>query len=154
MQYTLNTQSSTRQSLDVTVPSAQVDETFARITNRLASTVKLPGFRKGKVPTQFIMERFSKEVHQEVAESLVRDFFWEASRKAGVTPISNPSIEKLELKQNKDATFVASFDVAPELTLPNYKNLSLTKKKRQVDDALIEAQVGRFAGGRQAFGHV
>lgn len=146
MQYTLNTQSSTRQSLDVTVPSAQVDETFARITNRLASTVKLPGFRKGKVPTQFIMERFSKEVHQEVAESLVRDFFWEASRKAGVTPISNPSIEKLELKQNKDATFVASFDVAPELTLPNYKNLSLTKKKRQVDDALIEEQLKELQG--------
>lgn len=75
------------------------------------------------------MERFSKEVHQEVAESLVRDFFWEASRKAGVTPISNPSIEKLELKQNTDAKFVASFDVAPELKLPNYQSLSLTKKE-------------------------
>ena len=141
MQYTLNTQSSTRQSLDVTVPSMHVDETFARITSRLASTLKLPGFRKGKVPTQFIMERFSKEVHQEVAESLVRDFFWEASRKAGVTPNSNPYIEKLELNQNTDAKFVASFDVAPELKLPNYQSLSLTKRKRQVDDDLIEEQL-------------
>ena len=141
MHYTLSTQSGTRQSLDVTVPSQRVNETFARITNRLASTMKLPGFRKGKVPPQFILERFSKEVHQEVAESLVRDFFWEASRQAGVTPISNPSIEKLELKQDTDAKFVASFDVAPALQLPSYQNLSLTKKKRQVDEALLEEQL-------------
>ncbi len=141
MQYTLNTQSSTRQSLDIIVPSIHVDEAFERITSRISSTVKVPGFRKGKVPTKYVMERFSKEVHQEVAESLIRDFFWEASRKAGVTPISTPSIEKLELKQNMDAKFLASFDVAPELKLPDYQGLSLIKKKRRVDSDLIEEQL-------------
>lgn len=141
MTFTLTPKTETRQSIEINVPVLEVDAIFSSVLQRLGNGLKVPGFRKGKAPSGVIMQRFTKEIHQEVAESLVRTYFWKSAQEANVTPISNPSIEKLNLKQGSDASFTALFDVAPKITLPSYRSLTIPKVKRKVDADLIEEQL-------------
>ncbi|WP_306590058.1 trigger factor [Geothrix sp. 21YS21S-4] len=141
MSATLHHQSPTRKAVEVTVPAAEVSAAFNEVVAKIAPKVRIPGFRPGKAPRPVLMQRYAREIQSDVAQQLVEKHFWKAAQEAGALPISHPSLEKLELTEGADAMFRAQFDVAPEIGLPDYKSMALTKKKRAVDDATIEEHV-------------
>lgn len=137
MQANLTHHSATRKSLDLVFPAAEVSAEFGTVLSKIAPKVKIPGFRPGKAPKDVLLGRFGQDVQREVAENLVQRHFWAAATEAGIQPISQPAVEPTELKDNAEATLRAHFDVAPEVKLPEYKGLSLTKKKRAIDEAAV-----------------
>ncbi|WP_257311778.1 trigger factor [Geothrix fuzhouensis] len=137
MSATLHHQSPTRKAVEVTVPAAEVSATFNEVVAKIAPKVRIPGFRPGKAPRPVLMQRYAREIQSDVAQQLVEKHFWKAAQEAGALPISHPSLEKLDLKEGADAVFRAQFDVAPEVTLPDYKAMALTKKKRAIDEATV-----------------
>jgi trigger factor len=137
MSATLHHQSPTRKTVEVTVPASEVSATFNDVVAKIAPKVRIPGFRPGKAPRPVLMQKYAREIQSDVAQQLVERHFWKAAQEAGAQPISQPSIEKLDLKEGTDAVFRAQFDVAPEVALPDYKTLVLTKKKRALDEATM-----------------
>lgn len=137
MQVTLTHHTTTRKSVEVKIPAPEVSAAFQEVITRLTPKVKIPGFRPGKAPKSVLVKRFSREIEQEVAESLVQRHFWDAASAAGTQPISQPSLEKVALKEGEEGLFKAHFDVAPEVKLPEYKGLQLTKQKRRIDDEAV-----------------
>lgn len=137
MSVTLHHQSPTRKAIEVTVPAAEVSATFNDVVAKIAPKVRIPGFRPGKAPRPVLMQKYAREIQSDVAQQLVERHFWNAAQQAGALPISHPSLEKLDLKEGADAVFRAHFDVAPEVVLPDYKTLTLTKKKRAIDEATV-----------------
>jgi len=137
MQSSLTHHTSTRKSIEVTVPAAEVTAEFGKVLAKLTPKVKVPGFRPGKAPKDVLMKRYEREIQSEVAESLVTKHFMQAAVEAGAQPISRPALEKLELKEGADGLFRAQFDVAPTVTVPEFKGLALAKKKRAIDDAAV-----------------
>jgi trigger factor len=113
--------------------SAAFNEVVAKITPQ----VRIPGFRPGKAPRPVLMQKYAREIQSDVAQQLVEKHFLKATQETGALPISQPSLEKLDLKEGSDAVFRAQFDVAPEVPMPDYKTMVLTKKKRAVDEASI-----------------
>ncbi len=130
--------SATRKGLEVKVPAWEVSEVFGQVLAKIAKQVKLPGFRPGKAPRSVLMSKFQREIVSEVAQSLVDRHFWNAAAAAGTQPISNPALEKADLREGVDGSFKALFDVAPEVQLPEYKGLAVPKKKRRIDDSAVE----------------
>lgn len=137
MSATLHHQSATRKAVEVTVPAAEVSATFNEVVAKIAPKVRIPGFRPGKAPRPVLMQKYAREIQSDVAQQLVEKHFWRAAQEAGALPISHPSLEKLDLKEGADAVFRAQFDVAPDVVLPDYKAMVLTKKKRAIDDATV-----------------
>ncbi|WP_243324645.1 trigger factor [Geothrix sp. SG200] len=137
MSATLHHQSPTRKAVEVTVPAAEVSATFNEVVAKIAPKVRIPGFRPGKAPRPVLMQRYAREIQSDVAQQLVEKHFWKAAQEAGALPISHPSLEKLDLKEGADAVFRAQFDVAPEVALPDYKAMALTKKKRAIDESTV-----------------
>ncbi|HEX7552521.1 MAG TPA: trigger factor [Geothrix sp.] len=137
MSATLHHQSSTRKAVEVTVPAAEVAATYNDVVAKIAPKVRIPGFRPGKAPRPVLMQKYAREIQSDVAQQLVERHFWKAAQEAGAQPISHPSLEKLELKEGADAMFLAQFDVAPEVALPDYKAMVVTKKKRAIDAATV-----------------
>jgi trigger factor len=137
MSATLHHQSPTRKAVEVTVPAAEVAATYNEVLAKIAPKVRIPGFRPGKAPRPVLMQKYAREIQSDVAQQLVERHFWKAAQEAGAQPISHPSLEKLDLKEGADAVFRAQFDVAPEITLPDYKGMVLTKKKRTIDEATV-----------------
>ncbi|HET6330483.1 MAG TPA: trigger factor [Holophagaceae bacterium] len=141
MTATLTQHSPTRMSLEFSVPAKEVTDTFEAVVSSFAPKARIPGFRPGKAPKTVLIQKFSREVHQDVAERLVRGHFWNEAEQAGVQPISNPALEKMDLKDGSDATMRLLFDVAPQVTLPDYKKLELTKRKRKISAADVDEQL-------------
>ncbi len=141
MNATLTQHSPTRMSLEFRVPAKEVTDTFNEVVSSFAPKVRIPGFRPGKAPRTVLIQKFSREVHQDVAERLVRGHFWNEAEQAGVQPISNPALEKVELRDGTDATMRLLFDVAPEVKLPDYKKLDLAKRKRKIGAADVDEQL-------------
>jgi trigger factor len=138
MSATLHHNSATRKAVEVTVPASEVSATFNDVVAKIAPKVRIPGFRPGKAPRPVLMQKYAREIQSDVAQQLVEKHFWKAAQEAGAQPISHPSLEKLDLKEGADAVFRAQFDVAPEVSLPDYKSMVLTKKKRAIDESTIE----------------
>jgi trigger factor len=130
--------SATRKGLEVKVPAWEVSEVFGQVLAKIAKQVKLPGFRPGKAPRSVLMSKFQREIVSEVAQSLVDRHFWNAAAAAGTQPISNPALEKADLREGVEGSFKALFDVAPEVQLPEYKGLAVPKKKRRIDDEAVK----------------
>ena len=137
MSATLHHQSPTRKAVEVTVPAAEVSAAFNEVVAKIAPKVRIPGFRPGKAPRPVLMQKYAREIQSDVAQQLVEKHFWKAAQEAGALPISHPSLEKLDLKEGADAVFRARFDVAPEVALPDYKAMTLTKKKRAIDEPTV-----------------
>jgi trigger factor len=138
MPATLHHQSPTRKAVEVTVPASEVSAAYSEVVAKITPKVRIPGFRPGKAPRPVLMQKYAREIQSDVAQQLVEKHFWKAAQEAGAQPISQPSLEKLDLKEGADATFRAQFDVAPEVPLPDYKAMVVTKKKRAVDAAAIQ----------------
>lgn len=139
MSVTVQQHSPTRFSLEASIPAVEVSAAFATVVAKIAPKVKIPGFRPGKAPKNVLLQKYGREIHQDVAEQLLSKHFWARAQEAGVVPISSPALEKLDLKEGLDATFRAQFDVAPQVDLPEFKGLTLAKQKRIIDaDAVAE----------------
>jgi len=141
MPSSLTHHTATRKSLEVIVPASEVDAEFSKVIAKLTPKVKIPGFRPGKAPKAVLLSRYEREIQSEVAEALVNRHFQDAAVAAGTTPISRPALEKVELKEGAEGKFSARFDVAPEVPLPVYKGLAVTKQKRAIDDAAVAEQL-------------
>ena len=137
MQSSLTHHTATRKSLDFIVPASEVDAEFDKVIARLTPKVKIPGFRPGKAPRTVMLTRYDREITSEVAEALVERHFLEAASAAGAQPISRPALDKVDLKVGADGKFNALFDVAPQVALPQYKGLAVTKQKQIIGDAEV-----------------
>jgi len=137
MQVNLTHHSSTRKSLELVVPTTEVNAEFGKVVAKLAPKVRIPGFRPGKAPKDVLMGRYQREIYGEVVENLVKRYFWGAAAEAGTQPISQPAVEKIDLKEGAEGRLHLHFDVAPEVVLPDYKGVQLTKKIRTIDEAAV-----------------
>lgn len=139
MQSNLTHRTTTRKSLEVIVPASEVDAEYNEVIAKISGKIKIPGFRPGKASKDVILSRYEREIKSEVAESLIKKHFMSAAETSKVQPISRPILENMELIEHSDGKFNILFDVAPEVVVPEYKNINLTKKKRRIsEDDVIE----------------
>jgi len=107
--------------LKVQVPAARVDD---EVTSRLESmtrTVRLDGFRPGKVPLRVVKQKFGQQVRAEVIQQVLNSTLQEALAQENVRPAGDPSIEPIDSQPGEPFEYVATFEVFPEMSGPvNY----------------------------------
>ena len=141
MQSSLTHQTATRKALEIIVPADEVSAEFGKVIAKLTPKARIPGFRPGKAPKAVLLSRYDREIKSEVAETLIQKHFMEAATAAGAQPISRPALEKMELNEGADGKFSTLFDVAPQVVLPEYKGMAVTKRKKQIDDEAVAEQL-------------
>src|SRR5947208_9297621 len=113
--------------LNVEVPSHDVKHAVEHAATDLAGSVKIPGFRKGKVPLPVLIQRIGKErLLSEAIESHIGTWFWSAAADARVRPIEQPEYG-YELPTTEDApwAFTATFAVQPKPELSDWRELEV-----------------------------
>src|SRR5262249_1000293 len=102
-----------RVRLTVDVPQRDVHHAVEHAANDLAASVKIPGFRKGKVPMPVLVQRVGKErLYQEAVESHISGWFWNAAARARVRPVATPEYQfDLPTSDREDWSFAATVDV-------------------------------------------
>jgi trigger factor len=127
-----------RKLLKVDVDAQAVKEAFESVTTDLQRSVKLPGFRPGKVPKDIITKNFSKDLEAEVRRRIVNDAYKKAVADHKLHPVSSPDVKEGNLHREQNFTFDITIDTAPDFELPEYKGLPVKKEIRSVTDADME----------------
>jgi trigger factor len=134
-----------RVKLRVEVPEAALEPSLVKAYKRWANDIKVPGFRKGKVPRQLIDSRVGPEViREEALREALPDFYIEALRSEDIEAIAPPEIDVLEFEQGKPIVFEAIVDVRPEIQLPDPSSLSVTVQSPEVNDKDLDEQLERL----------
>ena len=98
----------------VTIPWIQLEGRFNGKFRDLKSRVRLPGFRPGKVPMPMLERLYGGSVRQELARDLVEETFQTAVGQHDTRPLTQPVMESGTVERDKDFTYTARFEIAPE----------------------------------------
>ncbi|TNF03760.1 MAG: trigger factor [Gammaproteobacteria bacterium] len=134
MQVSIETTSGLGRKLTVGVPAERIESTINERLENASKTVKLDGFRKGKVPMQVVKQRFGADIRKEVVGELMGKTFSEAVEQEKLQPAGQPSIESISHEPGQDLEYVAVFDVLPEITLGDFSQLTIEKPVSEVTD--------------------
>lgn len=137
MQVTLEKLSGLERKLNIVVPAERVDTAVQKKLKELAATIKIPGFRPGKVPFDTIKQRYSGSVRADVLEDLIRNAYIEAIKQQELKPAGHPKIEDVSFKDNEPISFSATFEVYPEIKLADFSKVNLEKHTAKITDADI-----------------
>jgi trigger factor len=132
-----------RVRLTIEVPAEDVRHAVAHATSDLAATVKVPGFRNGKVPPAVLVQRIGKErLYSEAVESHIGSWFWNAATQTRVQPVEQPEYD-YELPQTDDAawSFTAEFPVQPKPDPADWSQLEVPKLVIEIPDEAVQQQL-------------
>jgi len=132
-----------RVRLTVDVPSEQVKHAVEHAVSDLSQSVKIPGFRKGKIPTPVLISRLGKErIYSEAVDSHIGGWFWSAAEQNRVRPITDPQYE-FELPASADEawSFEATVEVQPIPEIVDWTTLEVPRAEAEVPQEAIDAEV-------------
>jgi len=126
------------------VPAERVSEEIATRLKHLSRTARLKGFRPGKAPLTVIRRQFGQQVHREVIGELMQSSFEEAVTQKQLAPAGSPRIEPKTIAEGQDLTYVATFEVFPEVALNPVASLEVDKVSAEVAESDIDAMIERL----------
>lgn len=141
MQVSIQTTSGLERRLTVGVPAEKVDDEVKARLQKAAGTVRLDGFRPGKVPMKVLKQRYGAGVRQEVIGEVMQQSFQEAVAQEQLKPAGMPSIEPKSIEEGQDLEFVAIFEVFPDIDLKDYSGLEIEKPVAEVTDADVDKMI-------------
>ena len=133
-----------RRTMSVTVPSGMVSSERRRLTGELAARVKLPGFRKGHVPSSVVEKRFGDSLSREALDKLIGAAYREALSQQELSPISEGEVGKVQYEPDRELTFSISFDVQPEIELSRLGGFKVERPPIEGLDDRLEEVLGRL----------
>ncbi len=141
MQVKIEDQSSVKKVLSFEIPKDKVTKALNNAYNELKKNVDIKGFRKGKIPRKVLENRFSTDVHADVAPRLIQDAFTEAVKTHDLNIVGGPQLDPPELTPGADYVFDITVEVKPELEDIDFQGLELEKTKYEVSQEEIDSQI-------------
>src|SRR5690349_17309318 len=133
------------------VSAEEVERRVQQAARELGRQMRVPGFRKGKVPPPVVIRRLGREtVLDEALRSSLGRWYADAIDESGITPVGEPDLDMGELPSaGEPLAFSIEIGVRPRATLGEYKGLEVGRREPQADDSAIEGELEQM---RDRFG--
>ncbi|WEJ63696.1 trigger factor [Thiomicrorhabdus lithotrophica] len=136
--------------MTVTFPSDTLNADVEKRLTEIRRTVKMDGFRPGKVPLNVVKKRHGAQVHQEVMGEALQKAFYDATEQEGLQVAGYPMFDDLDDKDGQ-VTFTARFEIYPEITLPEFSGVKVETIKAEVTDKDVTNMITRLREQRMAW---
>ena len=123
-----------KRRMTVQVPAERVEQEVQSRLDSMGKTVRLDGFRPGKVPLKVIEKKYGKQVRLEVVDELVNSTMQEALSRESIRPVGQPSVEPKAMQPGEPLEYVATFEVFPELSGTLDYGFKVTKPIVEITD--------------------
>lgn len=150
MHVSVETIGSLGRKLSVSVPAERLESAVGHRLRELSRTVRLNGFRPGKVPVKVIEQRFGQQVRSEVYSDVVRDSFGEALRQQNLQPVGQPEITA-EGAPAEEIRYTATFEVAPDFGPIDVSALEIQRPVAQVEESDIDTMIETLRQQRRSW---
>ena len=151
MAVTVETLEKLERKISLSLPLADIQTEVESRLKRLARTVKMDGFRPGKVPMKVVSERYGYSVQYEVLNDKVGEAFASAANEANLRVAGQPRITEKEGAPEGQATFDAIFEVFPEVKMGDLTEAEVEKISTEVTDDAIDKTIDILRKQRRTF---
>lgn len=141
MQVSVEATGGLERRMTVTVPEEQIDQAVETRLKNLARTVKIQGFRPGKVPFSVVKQRYGGQVRSEVVSEVMQSSFMEAVGKEKLRPAGSPAIDAKPLTPGQGLEYTATFEVYPEIALAGLDGVEIKTPHCEVGEADIDQMI-------------
>ena len=155
MAVTVETVSALERRINLSIPADQIEKEVASRLHRMSRTVRMQGFRPGKVPLRMVASQYGPQVRSEVIGDAIQKNFSDAVTDQKLRVAGYPHIEPKAQAEGaaNDATFefVATFEIYPEFTVGDLSALSIERPQTAVSDADVDQTVETLRKQRVKF---
>jgi trigger factor len=132
--------------LSVEIDEPEFDKALVGVVKTLASQIRVPGFRPGKVPRKVLEARMggAGALRAEALRDTLPDFYAQAVIDSEIDPITSPEIDITAGQESGAVSFDAVVQVRPIVSVPGYEGLQVTLPGLGVSDADVDSQVDRL----------
>jgi trigger factor len=132
-----------RVRVQVEVPPGEVESRVEQRARQLGRQLKLPGFRKGKVPAPLVLQRVGREaVLDEAVRDSLASWYSDAIVTAGIVPVGDPKVDLGDMPpQGQALEFSIEISVVPKAELGDYEGLEVARRQATAPDELIQQEV-------------
>ncbi|WP_148875904.1 trigger factor [Serratia marcescens] len=141
MQVSVETTQGLGRRLSITVPADTIKQAVKKELINAAKSVRIDGFRKGKVPMNIVEQRYGASVRQDVLGEAMQRSFVDAIIKEKINPAGAPNYVPGEYKEGEDFTFAVEFEVYPDVELKGLENIEVEKPVVEVNDEDVDAML-------------
>ena len=140
-----------KHTLEITVPVEEVEAETGRAVVNVQQRAKLPGFRPGKAPASIIRQHFAGEIRKQVLESLIPKHLHNRFEAEDLKVVGQPDIVEVHLEAGEPLKFKAEFEVAPQIELRDYKDLTVKYHDPEVTDADVDQRIEELRNSKAEF---
>jgi trigger factor len=135
-----------RVRVEAEVPAEEVQRRLTEAAGRMGRDLRMPGFRKGKVPAPVVIQRIGRDaVLDEAVRGSLSRWYVDAIDTAGIHPVGEPDVDLGDLPaEGQPLTFSIEIGVRPTATLGDTSKIEAPRREPDVDDAKIDEQVDRL----------
>jgi trigger factor len=151
MQVSVESTGALERRMEVQVPAERVEKAVDERLQRMSRTVRLKGFRPGKVPVKVVRQQFGQQVRQEVLGDVMQSTFNEAVVQEKLIPAGGPRIEPISLEQGADLKYRATFEVLPQIELKGIDSLQVERPTASVSTADVDAMIQNLREQRPTY---
>jgi len=154
MQVSVENIGTLERKLTVKFPAERFETQVSARIAEMGRTVRLKGFRPGKVPTTVIKQRFGDQVRGEVLSDLIGSTLREAVDQEKLQPIANPAINTTGQPENGEIAYTATFEIMPEFPVIDVSDLEINRSVAVVTDADIDKMLETLRQQRRSFDEI
>lgn len=144
MQVSVENTSTIGRRVTVTVPAERVKLEIVKRTNEVRQNGKIAGFRQGKIPEKMIQEKFGAQIRNEAVSKVIETTLPSALTDNALEPAGRPELEEVKnraAEEGQDVTYVVSFEIYPEVNLPDFKKIEVEKYEASVTEADVDKAI-------------
>jgi trigger factor len=141
-----------RREYRVVVPADEIESRVVKRLDELRQTIRMPGFRPGKVPVSLLRKQYGRSVMGEVLEQAVNQGSQKAISDHELRPALQPKIEVTSFDEGANLEFTMALEVLPAVPTVDLRALELTRLTAEVADATVAGRLEGFARRLQEFG--
>lgn len=138
--------------LSVAVPMAEIESEVQNRLKRLSRTVKLHGFRPGKVPLKVVAQQFGSQIRQEVIGDTLQKSFGEAVKQQNLRVVGSPRFETRPPAEGaSEFVYSATFEVYPDIVLGDLSRVAIVRPHVEVGEAEVDKTIEIMRRQRAVF---
>lgn len=132
-------------NLKIETDKSIVNEKLDKVYNDTSYKIKIPGFRKGRIPKNILNLHLGKDYfYDKTSEELIPECYLEAIKKIDIKPINQPEIKVIQIEEDKPLIFEATVQVMPEIKLGSFNKINIKKEDIKVTNNDLNNEIKRI----------
>ena len=141
MQVTVESTGALERRMRVELPAERIEKEVDSRLKSVGKSVKIKGFRPGKVPPKVVKQRYGAQIRQEVLSDLMQQSYTDAVQQENLNPAGGPQIETEAEGDGKGFTYVATFEIMPEVKLEGLDKIKVEKPEVEIGDSDLDDMI-------------